>query len=68
MKIGDKFRTTFNKKIYTAKGFFGATGVEYATSNEAANRNHLKNDDSVCIKILETGGACQVQDAIVITA
>lgn len=60
MKIGEKFITKFSSEIYTAAGFFGATGVEYDTSKKAASANGLPDDSKVCIKIKETGGACHV--------
>ena len=67
MQIGNKFHPTWNNtKVYTAAGFFGATGVEYSTSQEAAIKNNMLNDSKICIKIKETGGACYVENAVLI--
>lgn len=67
MKSGQKFNPISNpKQTYTADGFFGATGVEYQTSGEAAAQNGLSDDAKICIKIKETGGACHVCDAVLV--
>lgn len=67
MRVGQKFKLEFDpEKTYTAEGFFGATGIEYQTSDEAAEANGLIDTSKVCIKIKETGGACHVDMAVVV--
>jgi len=63
---GQRFKTTFNKEIYTAKSFFGKSGIEYDTATKAAKANSISLQ-KVLVKNIEYGGACEIENTIPIS-
>ena len=53
---------TFHKGILTAKSFFGATGKEYLTADEAKKAN--PKGSMICVKNVEHGGATELSLSI----
>ena len=61
-RAGQKFRTNFNNEIYTVLSFFGESGIEYSTSEEAYLSNPGTKRGCICIKNKEYGGASHQKD------
>ena len=59
-KAGEKF--TLHGKKYTAKSFFGNSGIEYPTAKEATENNEL--DSPIFVKNNEKDGSSPVEYSI----
>ena len=65
-QAGQKVRTNFNTETLTVKSFFGASGYEYPTAQEAYLKNPGTKPGRICIKNVEYGGAMMQEDCEVI--
>lgn len=56
-KAGERF--THQGKTFTVKSFFGSTGIEYQTADEAKKAN--PKDSLICVKNVEYEGATELR-------
>ena len=61
-QAGQKVRTNFSDEILTVVSFFGASGYEYPTAQEAYLNNPSTKLGHICIKNKEYGGAMMQKD------
>lgn len=61
-QAGQEVRANFSDEILTVVSFFGASGYEYPTAQEAYLKNPGTKPGHICIKNKEYGGAMMQKD------